>query len=91
MIKRIESWLRRIFGEEAGKVETSLRVEIEKIQTSFADEREKYLEEIRSTIAADLAQFRADCVAENLLRAVPQTWKADEHTRKQDEALRKAK
>jgi len=98
MLKKLEAWLRRIFSDEVSKVETAIKKvedsftsELERIETSFAAEREKYLAEIRDTIEADLKQFRADLVAENLLRAAPLHWKADAETLQQDHALRRAK
>ena len=88
MIKRIENWLRLIFADEAGKVEATFKEELQRIETSFAEDRERFLAEIRDSITADLKQFRADCVAEKLLIAVPQSWQADEETRKADHHLR---
>ena len=92
MIKRIENWLRRIFADEVGKVEKRLQdsftAELRRMETSYALEREEYLAEIRNALTADLKQFRADLVAERLLAAEPQHWKADAEAIKADHHLR---
>lgn len=95
MLKKIEKWLRRIFSDEANQVEKTLRAyficELKRIDVSFAVEREKYIAQIRDTLTTDLKQFRADLVAEKVLAAVPQHWKADEETLKSDLDLRHPK
>jgi hypothetical protein len=94
MIKRIENWLRRIFADEVGKVETALKGsfarELQRVETSLAWEgqcRVADMVEIRDRITADLKQFRADLVAERLLVAAPQHWKADTDVVKADNQL----
>jgi hypothetical protein len=95
MFKRIETWLRRMFSDELNRAENNLKdsfaYEVKRVSIALDCERGFYLAEIRSTLAADLLQFRADLVAERLLVHVPQHWKADEETRKQDHLLRKKK
>lgn len=88
MLKKIEQWLLLIFAGEVAKVENNLKnyfnYELQRIETSFTLEREKYL----AALASDLKQFRADLVAEKLLIAAPQHWRADADVVKADEALR---
>jgi hypothetical protein len=92
MIQRIEQWLRRIFADEMYKVDRDLKdvftSELQRIETSFAQERGSYLAEIRGTLTTDLKQFRADLVAEKSLIAAPQHWTADADDVKAEHDLR---
>jgi hypothetical protein len=102
MFKRIENWLRRIFADEVTTLKRYFSYEMSYLKASFAAEREKYIAEMRDTLAADLKQFRADLVNERLLVHTPPNWpgdnegiarpdghcRIDEETKKADDQLR---
>jgi hypothetical protein len=91
MIKRIEQWLRRVIVvplECSLHIDTLTNSERHKHLLDHIDEeRQKYIAEMRGILTADLKQFRADLVAERLLVAEPQHWKADADEVKQQREL----